>query len=942
MVFRGVVFIMFFFAASLAEAGLMHDSRLSWQTAESVHFRIHYHDDEQALARHALTVAEDVYRRLTPVFHWQPQAKTEIVLSDEMDVSNGFATPLPSNRMNLLVSPPRSVSSLEDHAGWFETLILHEFVHILHLDKAKGGIAEARGLFGRFPLLFPNLLMPPWLHEGLATFYETDQSQGIGRGQSSYFQMMMRMEVASGVKPIAQINQPMVTWPLLSSRYLYGVYYYQFLAKTYGESSVQSLVESYSDHVLPFAINDVHEAVLGKDLSTLWAEFDVYLHHIFDQQIVQLQASDTPAQAITDNGDFKASLHSDGQSIYFIADHLATGAKLMKVGEQGLTAIAELHGNASMALHRKAGVLIAQPEMCRNANVFYDLYLLPPSSGVLQRLTHCARYVAATFAADGLHIYGLRNERGQQAIDMLNLQGERLHTLWQGDVDVVVSGLDAAFDGQALLAAVWRQSGGWNLEEFDLRQKQWRALTSDAAIKTDARYATQSRDVLFSMDAGGVYNIYRFDAESGQIAQLTSVLGGAFSPDLDDAGNLWSINYSASGFDVVKTLANDVQHVDADSLAAPAPVWPDVQPLHPITLSAATPYQPWDSLLPTSWLPAFTINNAYTELGVLVNGADVLYRHQYNLYAGIESRTSSPVFDLQYMYDRYAPLLRLQAQRLMQPYQDRGNVVAASIVQRLNAEVVYPILSMDAQHSFHLGLSHWQERLAWLHASYTSNGLDAQDTLLGAAWIYDTTEQQARSISPSAGQQWMVLAESGQGLGGQFQGHVLSLAAKSYWDLSHEQVLAWQANVGFGDVNARPFQLGGSSLSQVISPVLLGAPYNRRRFSLPGYADTAAALTGQSMLQSRLEYRFPIKRLERGWMAPPLGIDQLFGQVFVAAARVGTALASSPTYSSVGAELGADVVLFYNLGARLQLGVAKGLDKQLGENQLYVRLGNMF
>jgi len=938
MGFRVITVLLLCLLATQARAGLMHDSALSWQTAESSHFRIHFHDDEKVLAEHALAVAEDVYKRLTLVFHWIPVAKTEIVLSDEMDMSNGFATPLPSNRMNLYVSPPRSVNSLEDHAGWFETLILHEFVHILHIDKAKSGPDSARDTFGRFALLFPNMFMPPWMHEGLATYYETDKNIGIGRGQSSYFQMMMRMEVANGVKPVRQINQPIVTWPLLTSRYLYGVYYYQFLAETYGVSTLQTLVESYSDHLLPYAINDLHEAVLGKDLETVWAEFDTYLHQKFDGQLQQLQASATPGIAMTSNGDFKRSLVSDGQAVYFVDEHLATGTKLKKVLQDKLIEIADVHSSASLSLHPQAGMLIAQPEVCRNADVYYDLYRLDVQSGEQQRLTHCARYVSATFAADGQSIYALKNERGHHAIDMLDLQGKRLATLWQGEQGVVLSGLDASFDGKALVAAVWREDGGWNIESFDIKTKQWLALTHDAAIKTDVSYLPQSRDVLYAMDGEGVYNIYRLNDGESEAMQLTSVVGGAFSPRLDDAGNLWYVSYGTSGFDVVKTSASDVLQQPASS----GPAWVSLPKLELINIEKVTPYEPWDSVLPTSWFPAFYLTGTYVELGAVVNGADVLYRHQYNLYAGLESQTPSPVFNLQYVYDRFDPLVRVNAQRLMQPYLDNQSIVATTIVQRMDVEAIYPLLNMDEGHTFHMGLSHWQENLAWLHASYTSSGIDVQDTLLGAAWVYDTTDQRGRSISPSEGQQWMLLAESGKGLGGQFAGNVISLAAKSYWDLGSEQVLAFQAYAGFGDAKSRPFHVGGSRWGNVISPIMVGAPYNHRRFSLRGYGDTQAALSGQDMALSSLEYRFPIARIERGIMAPPIGVHQLFGQVFVDAARIGGSLNTSPTYTSVGAELGVDLILFYNLGARLQVGVAKGLDATIGENQAYLRLGSMF
>jgi len=101
-------------------------------------------------------------------------------------------------------------------------------------------------------------------------------------------------------------------------------------------------------------------------------------------------------------------------------------------------------------------------------------------------------------------------------------------------------------------------------------------------------------------------------------------------------------------------------------------------------------------------------------------------------------------------------------------------------------------------------------------------------------------------------------------------------------------------------------------------------------------------LSGNELALVSAEYRFPIARIERGFMSPPIGIHQFFGQVFVDSGRVGNDVSSSKTYTGVGAELGGDLVLFYNLPVRMQLGYAKGLDDTLGDSQVYFRLGSSF
>ncbi len=200
-------------ASAAARAGLGHDPALTWRTLHSPHFAVHYHDGEEQLARQAAAIAERLFERLAPLFDWRPAEPIEIVLTDEYDVSNGWTTLFPANRIAIFTAPPDEVFSLEDHGGWLETVILHELVHALHLDKARGAPRALRYAFGRLPLLFPNAFQPAWLLEGLATYYETDRARGMGRGQSSFFDMLMRMEVAGGIKPLREVNQTVDRWP---------------------------------------------------------------------------------------------------------------------------------------------------------------------------------------------------------------------------------------------------------------------------------------------------------------------------------------------------------------------------------------------------------------------------------------------------------------------------------------------------------------------------------------------------------------------------------------------------------------------------------------------------------------------------------------------------------------------------------------------------------
>ena len=172
--------------------------------------------------------------------------RSDIILTDEFGLSNGYATPFPSNRSAIFLAPPDRLNSLEDYSDWLQTVITHEYVHILHLDKVNHGPKALRSIFGRFGGLwfftvFPNAFQPGWVIEGLSTYYETDKERGVGRGQSSYFNMIMRMEVDAGVKTVRHVNQPTVDWPAGTIRYLYGVNFFNFVKERKGEEKIQAM-----------------------------------------------------------------------------------------------------------------------------------------------------------------------------------------------------------------------------------------------------------------------------------------------------------------------------------------------------------------------------------------------------------------------------------------------------------------------------------------------------------------------------------------------------------------------------------------------------------------------------------------------------------------------------------------------------------------------------
>ncbi|HZE90103.1 MAG TPA: hypothetical protein VE029_00120, partial [Rhizobacter sp.] len=129
-------------------AALSMDPGKDWMTADSVHFRVHYIAEQRAQAERVSRAAERAYPRITKALNWEPGGRTEIVLIDQFDLSNGYSTPLPFNAIGVFLAPPDD-GQLLDNSDWMEMLLLHEFTHTVHLDKVRGVPSVLRSIFGR-------------------------------------------------------------------------------------------------------------------------------------------------------------------------------------------------------------------------------------------------------------------------------------------------------------------------------------------------------------------------------------------------------------------------------------------------------------------------------------------------------------------------------------------------------------------------------------------------------------------------------------------------------------------------------------------------------------------------------------------------------------------------------------------------------------------------
>lgn len=493
-----------------------------WKTLETPHFLIHFDAEHKVLAQRLAAIAENVYSLTTSWLQWQPRDKTEVVLDDSLDLSNGSATPLPFNRSTIYLQAPDS-GELISNEPWLEQVFTHEFIHIVHMDQATRFPGGLRKIFGRILFSFPQIFSPKWVVEGLAVYGETDQEKGFGRGQSAFYEAMMRTEVMSGVRSLTELSYhgyQGTNWPR-GQVYLYGYYFFEFIESTYGRDKIIAYINNWNNNIVPWRMDARAQQVFGVTGKALWSQFSAWLHEKFDPQIELLAARQQATSVITSAPDNVVSnpVWLDNGDFYYYEDDGSSPARIVRLNAEGEQTIDEVDGFLMFDVNQSGDILLSRLEICDEDYLYADLYLWNQEDKDWDRLTHCGRYTRAVWSRDGQQIAVVRKGDGTASLELLDRQRlvenrsllgsrfelenpatdfELLSNLAIGDT---IGQLDWSPDGRFLVATVKRQQSGWNLERFDLGQRRWQTLTQDAQIQRVPHLSRDGRSVYYVADS---------------------------------------------------------------------------------------------------------------------------------------------------------------------------------------------------------------------------------------------------------------------------------------------------------------------------------------------------------------------------------------------------------------------------------------------------------
>lgn len=969
-----ILSVILLFCLSTVSHAARFDTSFAFSTLETPHFSIHFHQGLEEVARKAAHFAEEAHDKLSREFAWQMNEKTEVVLIDNSDFANGFATALPYNTMYLLVVPPSLASTLGEYDDWLKVLITHEYTHIVTLDPVRGYWKVMRTIFGKplpgldplSQLLFlvttqPNIFMPRWWHEGVATWSETEHT-GAGRGRSSYYDMIFRMAVAGDNFPtIAQMNGDVPEWPAGSLPYIYGYRLQQYIADTYGKDALGKLTFAHAGR-FPYFINTPPEELFGgKSYRDLFDDMIVALKREESRRIRTLSTVPfTRMSTVSNRGEELTNprFSPDGNRIAYTRRDPHDHATTVVTDRSGSSVLAEFRrrisdGSSSWSPDGRS-LYFTQAEINNGFNVYQDLYAYDFAGGSVTRLTVGQRLGEVDLSPDGRLFAAVVSSRGSQNLALIEL-GRPEEATPRQVTDYTrqrVSSPRWSPDGTMICYAVTDNAGRTTVRLYDVAPGTERTLFS---VNHAAAYPVWSRDgsyLIYVSDETGVFNLFAYDLKEEKSYQVSHLLGGALQPDLSpDGSEIIFSSYDSHGFSIARMALDRKKWSAKRGPSLPMPGRIAAPAAEPADSgdggwggtagedgTPASSYTPLPTLLPRFWLPRISGDGSGSAVpGIFTAGADVLGYNSYALTADYSPGRNRGYFDLTYQNDYFYPTLFLKAHAVPLLYANllqRGDYYELSQGVTLGAS--FPINRLESRYRISAGYQLQEQRaLSRLDNGGRFNGVSVfqgrRDNLFTSV-SFDSVLRYPYSVSSEEGRRISLLYRRfDRDLGSEQDLSEYSVRYQEFLRLPfaekkhHVLYLRLAGALADGDTEfgQQAFQIGG-------------IPSELNPYPLRGYP--ARSVTGTYVATGTVEYRAPLFYPMYGPGTIPAFAEKVHVALFVDAGEVWddrTPFSARNVKVGAGVEARMDVTLGYWLKVTPALGVARGLSPG-GESQVYL------
>lgn len=927
------------FPAFLAAQTVPPDA--AWRTLETEHFRVTFPEPLERVGREAAARAERAYDRLSELFVEAPEGRTEVLITDHVDQSNGSARVAPYRRVVIFARPPVDGLALSHFDDWLELVLVHELTHVFHLDVA-GPVGDAlRALFGRVPVtwpFFPQQSTPRWTVEGLATWYESGLSES-GRVHGSQHEMVLRTAALEDrFEEIDEASGLSAVWPAGQRPYIYGSLFFDYLIERFGVERMADFVDAVAGQLVPYRLDAAAEAAFGVSFSEAWRDWRATRTEearVTRERLAE-RAPLTDFEPVTRGARFALypRVAPDGATLLFSRSDGRSDAQLRGAELDGTEGrkVTRVNGAAAFDVAPDGRVVFAQLEHVDPYRAYSDLWVVEPDGGT-RRLTEGARLDHPTVAPDGREVVAIRVGDASTrlvAVDVRSGTVTRDVTTAEPDVHWAFPAFSP--DGRWIAAARWTKGAFFDVVVMERGGGATIRVTNDRAVDTAPAWSPDGRWLLWASDRSGIPNVLAapFDPATGEVGptrQVTNVATGVHFPSVSPDGRwLYASAYHADGWEIERAPFDPSTFfepfpLDARFRPGEGPI-PWVASIEPASEPEVEEYSPFPTLWPRYWQPAFLpsvtsrgIDVIDPSYGFLTRAEDLVGRHTVDLelllstsdarlsgtagyrWAGLGNPTLS--VGVSQFWDAAGPFRQQvgdETRTFFVDERERSASAAATFRRvRLRSEVGLSlsgglvqerlsVLEADGSRSPDLTLQDPDTRFGELRATLSASTARGHAFSVGLEeGVVGVVSARTRSeLDLGAGEEGVVGADrSVEDLVGQLRLYK-GIPGPGFGD----HVLALRASGGVArgpGADAFHFDVGGASGQR--EPVTGFGLFGGRSFFFPARGFESGRRGGRYAWSASGEYRIPVALVNEGLGLFPLHVDRLSASLWSDAAN---------------------------------------------------------
>jgi hypothetical protein len=460
--------------------------------------------------------------------------------------------------MELVTTPSQGLYSHD----YLEQLALHEFRHVVQVDKLKQGFTKGLSyVTGEMGIGAVAGMMPFWFLEGDAVDAETRLSHA-GRGRQPSFEMEIKALLAEKPRLYSYEKAIMGSYrDYIPDHYRYGYQMVSHGRNKYGKDLWGKMIDYTARH--PFTIYPFYFGLrkyAGTSKSGLYREtYETLRSHWAHRDSTRIL---TPSKQLNKR---KSKHYTSYRFPRYVNDSLVFAEK------SGMDQINEFilvdREGKEERIHRPGfydaaniGVgqgkivwteIIRDPRWARRNYSIIKIFDMATKTERL--LAWNTRYFAPDLSPDASLVVAIEaDEQNKYFLVVINEKdGDMIHRI-------------PAPGNQYLQFPVWdRQqkgvfvtalgSAGKKILYIDLDGKEWKTLF-DAGFKDIAELHAGVNHLLFRGTFSGIDNIYALNLETNECKRVTSSRFGAFMPNLSANGEkLIYSDYTSQGFNIVES-----------------------------------------------------------------------------------------------------------------------------------------------------------------------------------------------------------------------------------------------------------------------------------------------------------------------------------------------------------------------------------------------------